>query len=62
VDAAWIAQAQKKPRLVADLGHRAEMLAAAPLLEPAARAAILRRIVRRPNADRLAIRGATLTE
>jgi hypothetical protein len=46
----------------ADLGHRAEMLAAAPLLEPAARAAILRRIVRRPNADRLAIRGATLTE
>ena len=48
LDAAWIAQEQKNPRQVWELGHRAEMLAASPLLGPADRAAILQRISRAP--------------
>ena len=32
LDAAWIAQEQKNPRQVWELGHRAEMLADSPLL------------------------------
>lgn len=49
LDAAWIAQEQKNPRQVWELGHRAEMLAASPLLTPSDRAAILRRISRAPE-------------
>jgi hypothetical protein len=58
LDAAWIAQEQKKPGLVWELGHRAEMLADSPLLGAADRAAILRRIDRVPEEMRLAMRQA----
>ena len=56
LDAAWIAQEQKNPRQVWELGHRAEMLADSPLLGAADRAAILRRIERAPEAVRVAMR------
>jgi hypothetical protein len=56
VDAAWIAQEQKNPRQVWELGHRAEMLADSPLLGAADRAAILQRIERAPEGVRLAMR------
>jgi len=55
LDAAWIAQEQKNPRQVWELGHRAEMLADSPLLAPVDRATILRRIRRVPDATQLAI-------
>ena len=44
LDAAWIAQEQKNPRQVWELGHRAEMLADSPFLGASDRAAILQRI------------------
>ena len=56
VDGAWIAQEQKNPRQVWELGHRAEMLADSPLLGAADRAAILQRIERAPEEVRLAMR------
>jgi hypothetical protein len=56
LDAAWIAQEQKKPRQVWELGHRAEMLAESPLLGVSDRAAILRRIKRVPETMQMAIR------
>ena len=56
LDAAWIAQEQKNPRQVWELGHRAEMLAASPLLAESDRAAILQRISRAPESMRLAMR------
>ena len=56
LDAAWIAQEQKNPRQVWELGHRAEMLADSPLLGGSDRAAILQRIRRVPEAMRLAMR------
>jgi len=56
LDAAWIAQEQKNPRQVWELGHRAELLAASPLLGPSDRAAILRRISRAPEAMQTAMR------
>ena len=56
LDAAWIAQEQKNPRQVWELGHRAQMLADSPLLGRADRAAILGRIERAPEAMRLAMR------
>lgn len=56
LDAAWIAQEQKNPRQVWELGHRAEMLADSPLLEAADRAAILRRIDRATEAMQTAMR------
>jgi hypothetical protein len=56
LDAAWIAQEQQKPSQVWELGHRAEILAASPLLSESDRGAILRRIDRAPDATRLAIR------
>jgi hypothetical protein len=56
VDAAWIAQEQKNPRQVWELGHRAEMLADSPLLASADRQAILQRIERAPMAMRMAMR------
>jgi hypothetical protein len=56
LDAAWIAQEQKNPRQVWELGHRAEMLAASPLLAGSDRAAILQRISRAPMAMRTAMR------
>jgi hypothetical protein len=46
LDAAWIAQEQRNPRHVWELGHRAEMLAESPLLGSTDRAAILQRIKR----------------
>lgn len=55
LDAAWIAQEQNNPRQVWELGHRAEMLADSPLLDPFDRAAILQRIRRVPDAAQLAI-------
>jgi hypothetical protein len=55
LDAAWIAQEQKNPRQVWELGHRAEMLADSPLLGAADREAILRRIERAPEAMRVAM-------
>jgi hypothetical protein len=58
LDAAWIAQEQKKPRQVWELGHRAEMLADSPLLGASDRAAILQRIRRVPEPMRLAMRKA----
>ena len=58
LDAAWIAQEQKKPRQVWELGHRAEMLAEAPLLGASDRAAILQRIRRVPEAMLMAMRTA----
>jgi hypothetical protein len=56
LDAAWIAQEQKNPRQVWELGHRAEMLADSPLLGTADRAAILGRIDRAPEAMQTAMR------
>jgi hypothetical protein len=56
LDAAWIAQEQKNPRQVWELGHRAEMLAESPLLGVSDRAAILRRIKRVPETMQMAIR------
>jgi len=56
LDAAWIAQEQKDPRKVWELGHRAEMLADSPLLGASDRAAILYRIRREPGAVQLAVR------
>lgn len=44
LDAAWVAQEQKNPRQVWDLGHRAEILADSPLLSVSDRASILGRI------------------
>jgi hypothetical protein len=55
LDAAWIAQEQKNARQVWELGRRAEMLAASPLLDASARNAILQRIKRAPDAMQLAI-------
>lgn len=55
LDAAWIAQEQKNPRKVWELGHRAEMLAQSPLLGGTDRAAILKRISRAPLAMRIAM-------
>ncbi len=56
LDAAWIAQEQKNPRQVWELGHRAEMLADSPLLGASDRAAILQRIRRVPEAMQMAMR------
>jgi hypothetical protein len=56
LDGAWIAQEQKNRRQVWELGHRAEMLAASPLLSASDRATIVRRIRRVPEAMRLAMR------
>jgi len=56
LDAAWIAQEQKNPSKVWELGHRAEILADSPFLGPADRATILRRIDRTADATQLAIR------
>jgi hypothetical protein len=53
LDAAWIAQEQRNPRQVWELGHRAEMLAESPLLGSTDRAAILQRIKRPTLAMRL---------
>jgi hypothetical protein len=58
LDGAWIAQEQKNRRQVWELGHRAEMLADAPLLAASDRDAILQRIRRVPEAMRLAMRNA----
>jgi hypothetical protein len=55
LDAAWIAQEQRNPRLVWELGHRAEMLAESPLLGASDRAAILQRIRRVPEVMRMAM-------
>ena len=55
LDAAWIAQEQRNPRKVWELGHRAEMLADSPLLGAKDRAAILGRIDRAPGALELAV-------
>jgi hypothetical protein len=55
LDAAWIAQEQKNPRQVWELGHRAEMLADSPFLGPSDRATILQRINRGP-ATQMAMR------
>ena len=56
LDAAWIAQEQKNPHQVWALGHRAEMLAASPLLAERDRMAILQRISKAPLAMREAMR------
>jgi hypothetical protein len=56
VDAAWIAQEQKNPRQVWELGHRAEMLADSPLLSTSDRLAIMQRIERAPEAVQVAMR------
>jgi hypothetical protein len=53
LDAAWIAQQQRNPRQVYELGHRAEMLADSPLLGASDRAAIMQRIKRPVLAMRL---------
>ena len=58
LDAAWIAQEQKKPRQVYELGHRAEILAASPLLSDSDRGVILQRIDRAPLAMRNTMRAA----
>ena len=55
LDAAWIAQEQGNPRQVWELGHRAEMLADAPLLGASDRAAILQRIERVPEEIKMAM-------
>jgi hypothetical protein len=59
LDAAWIAQEQKKPRQVWELGHRAEMLGHSPLLGESDRATIFQRIRRVPEPMPLAIRKAS---
>ena len=56
LDAAWIAQEQEKPSQVYEFGHRAEILAASPLLSESDRGAILQRIERAPLAMRRAMR------
>jgi hypothetical protein len=56
LDAAWIAQEQQKPNQVWELGHRAEILAASPLLSESDRDTILRRIDRTPDAMRMAMK------
>jgi hypothetical protein len=58
LDAAWIAQEQQKPGQVWEFGHRAEILAASPLLSQSDRGAILQRIERAPVAMRATIRAA----
>ena len=58
LDAAWIAQEQEKPDEVWEHGHRAEILAASPLLSDSDRGAILHRIERAPLAMRDAMRAA----
>jgi hypothetical protein len=58
LDAAWIAQEQNKPSQVWEFGHRAEILAASPLLSESDRQAILRRIEGSPVAMRVAMRAA----
>ena len=58
LDAAWIAQEQEKPRQVYEFGHRAEVLAASPLLNESDRGVILQRIERAPLAMRAAMRAA----
>jgi hypothetical protein len=58
LDAAWIAQEQKKPGQVYEFGHRAEILAASPLLSDSDRGAILQRIERAPVAMRNTMRAA----
>ena len=55
LDAAWIAQEQKKLDQVWNLGHRAEVLAASPLLSETDRNAIQRRIERVPDGTRLVV-------
>ena len=55
LDAAWIAQEQQKPAKVWEFGHRAEILAASPLLSESDRGAILRRIDRAPGGTQLVI-------
>ena len=55
LDAAWIAQEQKNPSQVWELGHRAEMLATSPLLGSADRAAIMGRIRRAPDANQVVV-------
>ena len=55
LDAAWIAQEQKKPDRVWEWGHRAELLADSPLLSESDRSAIQRRIERVPDGTRLVI-------
>jgi hypothetical protein len=55
LDAAWIAQEQKKPGKVWEFGHRAEILAASPLLTESDRGAILQRIKRAPGGTQLVI-------
>ena len=58
LDAAWIAQEQEKPSQVWEFGHRAEILAASPLLSDSDRSVILQRIERAPVAMRTAMRAA----
>jgi hypothetical protein len=58
LDGAWIAQEQNNRRQVWELGHRAELLAASPLLASSDRQAILGRISRAPESMRLAMRTA----
>jgi hypothetical protein len=58
LDAAWIAQEQKKPSHVYEFGHRAEILAASPLLSESDRGAILQRIERAPLTMRNTMRAA----
>jgi hypothetical protein len=55
LDAAWIAQEQEKPRQVYEFGHRAEILAASPLLSESDRGVILQRIERVPGGTQLVI-------
>ena len=55
LDAAWIAQEQKNPRQVWQLGHRAEMLADSPLLGLSDRTAIMQRIERAPEEMKVAM-------
>ena len=58
LDAAWIAQEQEKPSQVWEFGHRAEILAASPLLSESDRGVILQRIERAPLAMRTTMRAA----
>lgn len=58
LDAAWIAQEQEKPSQVWEFGHRAEILAASPLLDESDRGVILQRIERAPLAMRNAMKAA----
>ena len=60
LDAAWIAQEQEKPGQVYEFGHRAEILAASPLLSESDRGAILQRIERAPLAMRAAMRSGAV--